>query len=108
MTRRGIRVFSVAACAAAMIGMGGTAASAGEIGGSGNYTPVNPDPLVEGEGVAASECAFSGLNDEYVLGDTSFSRVQNYAKTKAELAEIGIVLPKGLPGFACNPSGKRG
>ena len=63
---------------------------------------------MEGDGTAASECAFSGLNDEFVLGDTSFSRVQTYPQTRAELAELGIVLPKGLPGFACNPSGKRG
>ena len=88
-----------------MLAMGATAASAGEITGSGKYTPVNPD---FNRGVAASECAFSGLNDEYVLevpGD--WSRVQNYPPARAELAEIGIVLPKGLPGFACNPTGKR-
>ena len=104
MTRLGMRAFGVAACAAVMLGMGATAASAGEITGNGSYTPVNPE---FSRGVAASECAFSGQNDEYVLGDRSASRVQTYPQTRAELAEIGVALPKGLPGFACNPSGKR-
>jgi hypothetical protein len=105
VTRLGVRVLGVAVGAVTMLGVGATAASAGEIGGSGRYTPVNPE---FNRGVAASECAFSGLNDEYVLGvPGDWSRVQNYPHARAELAELWIELPKGMPGLVCNPTGKR-
>ena len=59
------RLFAVAACAAAVMGLGASAALAGEVigpPGPGNVTPkgVNPN---------ASLCAYSGLND-YVNGQT--------------------------------------
>ena len=59
------RLFAVAACVAAVVGAGASAAVAGEVTGppgAGNVRPkgVNPN---------ASICAFSGLND-YIDGQT--------------------------------------
>jgi hypothetical protein len=54
-----VRLFAVAACAVAVVGVGASAAVAGEVKGppgAGNVRPkgVNPN---------ASVCAYSGLND---------------------------------------------
>ena len=86
-------------------GMLAGVASAGEITGpvgkgSGatpefRFTPINPDGNeLTHDSVAASECAFSGLNDEFVRGNSSASRTQTPA----------IVGGTGIPGQACNPS----
>lgn len=72
-------------------------AMAGEITGEGT--------LMEVQG--ASECAYSGLNDGYIdpiymEGPEDTQRVQNWGHVRQFLPI------KGVPGFACNPSGKRG
>jgi hypothetical protein len=67
------RLFAVAACAAAIVGAGASAAFAGEITGSGKGGP-NHDGTPGGTLNASSECAFSGLED----GAATPGTVQNY------------------------------
>jgi len=67
------RLFAVAACAAAVVGVGANAALAGEITGSGKGGP-NGDGTPGGTLNASSECAFSGLED----GAATPGTVQNY------------------------------
>jgi len=71
MTRA--RLFGVAACAAAVVGLGANAALAGEITGSGKGGP-NHDGTPGGTLNASSACAFSGLED----GAATPGVVQNY------------------------------
>jgi hypothetical protein len=69
----------------AMLFLGsGNAAFAGEVTGNGKVTPIK-DP-----GVAASACAFSGLEDDPIAPGTT--------QTPA------IVAGTGIPGTACNPT----
>ena len=65
---------AAAAAAAFVVAMGG-AASAGEITGNGELTPINGF-------TAGSICAFSGLNDDPSGGGDPFQdgRVQNWGK----------------------------
>ena len=65
---------------------------AGEITGSGHETPI------KSSGVAASICAFSGLNPE---GDGPNSLVQSYGAIRAAFG--GPAPFHGLPGVECNP-----
>ena len=67
------RLFAVAACAAAVVGVGASAAFAGEITGSGKGGP-NHDGTPGGTLNASSPCAFSGLED----GAATPGTVQNY------------------------------
>ena len=58
-------------------------ASAGEITGHGGNTPINPDGVPHNDdSVAASICAFSGLNDEFYRapGDSTADRTQTPAR----------------------------
>jgi hypothetical protein len=59
------RLFAVAACAAAVVGAGASAAVAGEVMGPPGADNVRP----KGVNPNASICAFSGLND-YIDGQT--------------------------------------
>jgi hypothetical protein len=90
--------------AVSVVGLGAGTASAGEWRGNGTEKGVNGN---------ASECAYSGQNDgfhdpDYAEGpEDAATRVQNYGHIHKFLTqELG--LPKGLPGYACNKSGKRG
>lgn len=91
------RLLAVAVSAVAVMAPGASTALAGDITGkpgASKYIAGNDDAPLNGR----SDCAFSGLNDEYyILGDTSAPRVQT---------------PKdgpfpGVAGYACNPEGKR-
>ena len=66
---------------------------AGEITGSGNPTPI------KSRGVAASICAFSGLNPE---GDGPKALVQSYGQIRAAFG--GRAPFAGVPGEECNAS----
>ncbi|MCW3797969.1 hypothetical protein OMW55_09150 [Sphingomonas sp. BN140010] len=66
-------------------------AAAGEITGNGEYTPVHSYR-------ASSICSFSGLNDEWVMGDTTVSQVQSYG---ALVRAFGGRPPIPGPGIAC-------
>lgn len=80
----GRKTVTTVALAAALSVAGATTASAGEITGNGkSLKPLS----------AKSVCAFSGLNDEFILGDTSAPRVQTPAEG-----------PSGLAGTFCNPN----
>ena len=102
-----------AVSATALVGLGASPATAGEITGKGKSlaTVVNPDHdptdphsspfLIKGNSI----CAYSGLNDEYILAqlnddpsdDNVYPRVQN--PTDGPFP--------GIAGYACNPVGAR-
>lgn len=67
------RLFAVAACGVAAVGLGASSAFAGEITGSGKGGP-NGDGTPGGTLNSSSQCAFSGLED----GAATPGTVQNY------------------------------
>ena len=71
------RLFAMAVCAATVMGIGANAALAGDITGkpgASKYIAGSDSAPIKGN----SECAYSGLNDEYyILGDTSAPRTQH-------------------------------
>jgi hypothetical protein len=70
------RLFAIAVCAAAVMGMGANAALAGEVNGNGKNTPIGAAPNDDLH--AGSICSFSGLNDErYRDGDPLAPRTQH-------------------------------
>jgi len=98
------RVLAVVACTAAVVGVSAGSALAGEITGSGKWIAGSESAPLKGK----SECAYSGLNDNYVLGNPvpdadGFSRTQSWGQVgkegRAFLTSIGL-----NPGNACNPS----
>jgi hypothetical protein len=91
-------VVGSAVCVTALGGLGGGQASAGEITGNGDSLQIAPHTLN-----GKSECAFSGLNDDYVLGDHTVSRTQTFPQYKRDYEPT---LPPGTPGYACNPHGR--
>jgi hypothetical protein len=80
------RLFAVAACAAAVMGVGAGSAFAGEITGSGKGGP-NGNGTPGGTLNASSACAFSGLED----GAATPGTVQNYGH-RADDPFFGTVL----------------
>lgn len=89
-----IRLFALAVCTAAVVGAGGNAAFAGEVGGNGQYTPIHSH-------IAASECSFSGQED------IPESPLRTQTPHEVWLGpEVGVVNPPpGTPGTACQPGG---
>lgn len=86
------KMVGVAVFAAMLVGGGANAAFAGEITGNGkSLKPLS----------AKSICAFSGLNDEYVLGDESAPRVQNWGSIPKEFRDF-LSTVGAHPGEACN------
>jgi hypothetical protein len=69
-------------------------AHAGEFTGSGKTTPIKD------RGVAASECAFSGLED---YADSPL-RTQTPHKVYVEYIGIVVMPEPGTAGRACNPA----
>ena len=93
MKRRASRsLIVVAMCAAMLMSIALPAAMAGEIAGNGTRITVQ----------GQSECAFSGQNDEFHEEEGTWPRVQSFGQIVRFAGPIG-----GVPGFACNPSGKR-
>ncbi len=90
-----------AMASAALVGaLGAGSALAGEVKGPPG-SPTNPgSPTVIKSGVAASGCAFSGLND-YVQGQMD-RQTQNYGTN----IQLGLTDPAiyGFPGTDCKPS----
>jgi hypothetical protein len=82
------KIFASAVCAAAVAALTGAPAFAGEITGKGKSTPIR-------SGVAASECAFSGLDDPDA---DVFTHTQSWGQLVSMFGPMG-----GVPGVACNP-----
>jgi hypothetical protein len=94
-------LLAVAVCVTALAGLSAAPAFAGEVTGPpgtvGQVTPAPGTPTpIKTRGVAASECAFNGLND-FVDGQ-NLAITQNYGTNK----KLGLDL--GFPGTGCNPT----
>jgi hypothetical protein len=95
------RSFVAAAfCAVAVGAVGVGSAFAGEINGHGNWIAGSESAPLNGK----SECAYSGLNDNYVLGNPlpdadGFTRTQSWGQVVRQAGPLG-----GVPGTACNPT----
>jgi hypothetical protein len=103
-----MRIAAVAACATALMGVGASAAFAGEITGNGKWIAGSEAAPLNGK----SECAYSGRNDNSVLGnplpdEDGFTRTQSWGQVgqegRAFLTSIGL-----NPGIACNPQKSQG
>jgi len=81
------RLLAVAVCAAAIPGLSAGSAFAGEVTGNGKDTPIR-------DGVAKSECAFSGLDD---VDPDPFTHTQSWGQLVKLSGPMG-----GVPGVACN------
>jgi hypothetical protein len=105
------RMLALLACVAAIAAVGATTASAGEVNKPHGYIAGSDAAPLQGR----SDCAFSGLNDNYVFGTAGpgnpdadgFERVQNWGHVgqegRAFLTSIGM-----NPGVACNPTKSAG
>jgi hypothetical protein len=101
------KVFVAAAlCSVAAMAAGGGSALAGEVTGSGKplwtstiSTPQGDFHTLHGQ----SACAFSGLNDEFILdGDQTAPRTQSWGQEVRTSTPTGG--HAGVPGTACNPT----
>jgi hypothetical protein len=90
------KLLMVLACAITVAAVSVTSAFAGEITGSGKPTA--------GPAHAASECVFSGFNDNpneaFPFGGTA----QSYGRLVAQLGPTATQAMFPSPGVACNPS----
>jgi hypothetical protein len=99
------RIFAVLACTAAVVGVGAGSALAGEITGNGKWIAGSDDAALHGK----SECAYSGVNDNFVLGNPvpdadGFTRTQSWGQVARQThGALG-----GVPGTACNPAKSAG
>src|SRR5436190_19486392 len=94
--KAGVALFAAVAFAA--IGVG--SAFAGEITGNGKWIAGSDAAPLNGK----SDCAYSGVNDNYVLGRTipdadGFTRTQSWGQVVRQAGPLG-----GVPGTACNPT----
>jgi hypothetical protein len=98
------RKIIVALCAAAVVGVGATAASAGEITGNGKWIAGSEAAPLNGK----SDCAYSGQNDNFVLGNPvpdadGFTRTQSWGQLDKDVRDFLTTIGVN-PGNACNPS----
>ena len=98
------RLFAVLACSLTVVALSAGSALAGEITGNGKWIAGSETAPLKGN----SPCAYSGLNDNYVLGNPvpdadGFTHTQNWGQAgqegRAFLTSIGL-----NPGIACNPT----
>jgi hypothetical protein len=80
--------------------VGVSSAFAGEITGSGKWIAGSESAPLNGK----SDCAYSGLNDNFVLGHPlpdadGFTRTQSWGQIIRNAGPLG-----GVPGTACNPA----
>ena len=98
------RLFAVAACSLTVAGLGAGSALAGEITGSGKWIAGSESAPLNGK----SFCAYSGLNDNYVLGnplpdEDGFTQTQNWGSLSREARAFLTSIGQN-PGLACNPT----
>ena len=91
---------AAALCAVAVAVTGAGSAFAGEINGNGKWIAGSESAPLKGK----SDCAYSGLNDNYVLGnplpdEDGFTRTQSWGQVIRNAGPLG-----GVPGTACNPT----
>jgi len=91
----GKRLLAAALCAAAVTGVGASGALAGEITGNGKWIAGSEEAPLNGR----SECAYSGQNDEFVLGEPG-----NHTRTQSWGQIVRFVGPIGGAAFGCNPN----
>jgi hypothetical protein len=89
------RLLTATVCAVGIASLAVGSASAGEITGNGQWIAGSEAAPLHGK----SECAYSGQNDEYQLGDESAPRTQSWG---SDFASQGAHV--GVPGTACNPT----
>ena len=94
------KVVAAVAASIAAVGVTAGAAFAGEVTGNGKPTPIR-------SGVAASICAFSGLED-WTLSTTQPPGPPEGIAVKPGVVQVprhegGNTYPPGVPGFACSP-----
>ena len=92
-------LLATAVCVVAVAGLSAAPAFAGEITGNGKWIAGSEEAPLHGK----SECAYSGQNDEYVLGDTSAPRAQSWGHVVTEFVPV-VGGGAGVPGAACNPT----
>ena len=90
------RILATSSWPSATVGATGTAASAGEITGNGNPTPINSYN-------ANSICAFSGLDDMDFEAPVQPGVVQNWGSIPKEIRDFLATIGEH-PGTACNGS----
>lgn len=93
---------SIVVCAASILCLGANAAFAGEITGNGKSLK-NPDGSLNGR----SECAFSGLNDNFfedvpLPDEDGFSRTQSWGQLSKFVKDL-LRSMNGHPGGSCSP-----
>jgi len=102
-----MRLVAVAACATALMGMGASAAFAGEITGNGKplwtSTTVGPTGEVSHTLHGKSACAFSGQED-LQFADGGSKGVPGHAQSWGQIARNAGGALGGVPGTACNPT----
>jgi hypothetical protein len=88
------RVLLALAVCTAIAGFSAGTALAGEVTGNGKSTPIR-------DGVAQSECAFSGLDEAFSGPDDPdpFTHAQSFGQLVKQFGPMG-----GVPGEACNPT----
>jgi hypothetical protein len=93
------RVFAVVACTTAVMGLGAGSALAGEITGNGKWIAGSEEAPLHGK----SACAYSGQNDNFVLGnevpdEDGFTRTQSWGQVVRNAGPL-----RGAA-FGCNPN----
>jgi hypothetical protein len=105
------RIVAVAACAAAVTGLGASSAFAGEVTGNGRYIAGSDAAPLKGK----SACAYSGVNDNYALGNIKTDEAGNlipdadgFTRTQSWGQVVRTAGPLGGAAFGCNPNRAEG
>jgi hypothetical protein len=100
-------LLAAALCAVAVAVVGAGTALAGEVTGNGKplWTGTIPGTNPPAHTLhGQSECAFSGLNDEFIIdGDENAPRTQSWGQVVRSFAPV-TGGGAGVPGTACNPT----
>ena len=86
-------------CGVLVAAVGASSALAGEITGNAKWIAGSEEAPLKGH----SSCAYSGQNDEFVLGDESAARTQSWGQNVSASTPV-VGGGAGIPGFACNPT----